>query len=140
MRADRLRILAAFLLDRVPGEHFRVGIWGQEGFARRECGTAACALGWATICFPEDGLRMDYSEAGPSGGTVVYGDTFGFDAARSFFEIPLSHATWLFATPGRRNDVARRLLAYTENPDGVFRELVERSLQGAGERAERFRA
>ena len=129
MRRDRIEELARFLLNRVPDEHFDLGAWGRKGFAEHECGTAACALGWATVCFPGDGLRMDYSEASARGGTVLYGNEVGFAAAKSFFEIPLDHATRLLATPGSREEVARRLLEYVENPDGVYRRLAEQSLE-----------
>ena len=136
MRRDRIEELARFLLNRVPDDRFDLSAWGQKGFAEHECGTAACALGWATVCFPEDGLRMDYSEASARGGTVLYGNEVGFAAARSFFEIPLDHATRLLATPGSREEVARRLLAYVNNPDGVYRSLIEQSSE-SWERRER---
>ena len=101
--------LAAFLYERVPDEHFSMRNWGQEGFAQHACGTAACAMGWATVCFADDGLAMDYTEAGPSGGTVVYGGYCGFQAAEAFFDISPARANLLFGPPGTRADVIQRL-------------------------------
>ena len=120
MRRDRLLQLAAFLM-RVPDEHFSMRNWGQEGFAQHACGTAACAMGWATVCFADDGLAMDYTAAGPSGGTVVYGEHYGFEAAAAFFDLSSREADTLFGGSGTRAQVIRwlRTMAHDGEVDHV---------------------
>ena len=126
MREDRLEKLALYLLHQVPREHFDIGVWGTPGFEAHDCGTAACALGWATVCFPGEGLRMRYDEAGRSGAVCFEGET-GFDAASRFFEIPFAHAAVLLSVPGDLEEVARRLSDYIDDPESALRRLKERA-------------
>jgi hypothetical protein len=124
LRVDRLEKLAIYLLHDVPEAGFDMSSWGQTGFAEGECGATACALGWATRCFPGEGLRM---VARDGGATVSYDGEYAYDAARRFFEIPYRHAAKLFSAPGTTEDVAHRLLAYLRDPDRLYRELREAS-------------
>jgi hypothetical protein len=52
MQKKRLLKLAD-LLDTVPVKRFTLRIWATPGFTETDCGTAACACGWATTIFPE---------------------------------------------------------------------------------------
>jgi hypothetical protein len=51
MNRERLLRLADFLEKEVPDDQFDMGQWASKE-ALGECGTAGCALGWAT-CIPE---------------------------------------------------------------------------------------
>lgn len=66
-QTDRLLRLADFL-DTVPPEQFDYNIWF-NGTALGECGTTACALGWATAIpeFQALGLELRSDEPWPSG-------------------------------------------------------------------------
>ena len=124
MREDRFEKLGQFLLHDVKLENFDVGVWGLRGFQSGACGTAACALGWATVCFPSDGLRMVFPKPSEPLGSVIYDGETGFEAAARFFEVPFEHAFRLFSTPGSSEAVAQRLLDYVADPDGTYRSLV----------------
>ena len=119
MREDRLEKLGRFLLHDVKRENFDIGAWGLRGFQSGACGTAACALGWATVCFPGEGLRMVFPKPSELLGSVIYDGETGFEAAASFFEVPFEHAFRLFSTPGSSEAVAQRLLDYIADPEGT---------------------
>lgn len=55
---ERLRLLAQFL-RLVPEERFDLMSWADSDFQTNECGTAACACGWATVIFPEFQLKKE---------------------------------------------------------------------------------
>ena len=124
MLADRLEKLAHFLEHDVRAEEFDMGTWGQRGFWEHACGTAACAMGWATVCFPGEGLRMVFPKASEWTGSVIYDGASGFEAAARFFEIPFDHALRLFGTRGSPGAVAERLLEYIGDPGGLYRRLL----------------
>ena len=120
MRVDRLEKLSKYLREDVPRSHFDTAVWARRGFEDRECGTSACALGWATICFPGEGLRLEYDDSSDCGG-VVYEGEMGFDAAARFLDIPFEHAVVLFGVPGAIDEVAQRLVDYVRDPEAVYR-------------------
>lgn len=60
----KLRTLADFLEAKVKKEWFKIHIFFEQGFEEQKCGTRACALGWATQCFP-DSLKLSYIHALP---------------------------------------------------------------------------
>lgn len=78
----RLLQLAAFL-EELPGKHFDFSVWGTEA----ECGTVACALGWAvTMPFAKRyGITLKRVLIGFAGlsfykdGNFTYGDEVGMD-------------------------------------------------------------
>ena len=53
-QARNLLKLADFLENQVPAKRFDMGDWasGPDLSTAPECGTSACALGWATVAFP----------------------------------------------------------------------------------------
>jgi hypothetical protein len=124
VREDRIEKLGRFLLHDVKHENFDIGVWGLRGFQSGACGTAAGALGWATVCFPDEGLRMVFPKASESLGSVIYDGETGFEAAARFFEIPFDHAFRIFSTPGSSEAVAQRLLDYIADPDATYWSLV----------------
>ena len=124
MREDRLAKLGLFLLHDVKSENFDIGVWGLRGFQSGARDTAAGALGWATVCFPGEGLRMVFPNPAVPRGSVTYEGTSGFYAAERFFGIPFFHAVRLFSSPGSAKTVAQRLLDYIANPAGTYWSLV----------------
>lgn len=63
-QAGRLLTLAYFLKTEVPSKQFNMKWYGrrepeQKPVCLGECGTSACALGWATEVFPEV-FRMEW--------------------------------------------------------------------------------
>ena len=51
---DRLLKLADYLENKVKDEWLNMYSWASKGFKTKTCGSTACALGWATVVFPED--------------------------------------------------------------------------------------
>lgn len=95
MHKDRLLMLAN-VLDNVTPEKFDLGCWRKQS----ECGTTACAVGWAMVtpAFNKLGLTSysyDYEE-GIHLQIPVYGEEEGFNAVMSFFDITRDVAVYLF--------------------------------------------
>jgi hypothetical protein len=120
--AKRLLKLADFL-DALPRESFNLATW----FRETDCGTVACAAGWAcTIpAFKRAGLRIAKSESPHHAPQVIptltdaAGETyFGFDACAEFFGLLMGDSYHLFGPDeyrtGRRTTpkaVAKRIRA-----------------------------
>jgi hypothetical protein len=109
MRKDRLLKLAEFL-EALPPERLDMEIWASRRFDPADCGTCACAFGWAATIpeFRELGLELDISEFGS--GSVWYQRTSGFAAAEAFFGLSIEDAKSLFGNFDRGRtpkDVAR---------------------------------
>lgn len=79
------------MLSEVPEEYFDMGIFGTRDFQNLECGSAACALGWAAVHppFVEQGLR--YIDEVP-----VYGDFRNYYAGGVFFGLTRQQCMDLF--------------------------------------------
>jgi len=111
MNRRRLRKLAKFLKESVPKKRFKMSAWGDEGFAKNKCSTSACALGWATLCFPRSGLTMRYH-----GGDleIKYQGRRGTGAAGLFFGLSSDRACSIFlgpdCTPKQKAKQIERLL------------------------------
>jgi hypothetical protein len=85
VRFDRLTLLASFLeSDCVPEAHFHLENW--------ECGTTACACGWAARIpqFKESGFKLS------SLGNPLFEEFSRWDAVMRFFELTRSQAEYLF--------------------------------------------
>ena len=102
MEKKKLLKLADFLETKIPKRGwknwFNLTEWAQAGWVEKECGTTACAMGWATICFPRSDLRLTIHEL--SYGKVVelqYKGYMGFCAAAKFFNIGENQAEFLFS-------------------------------------------
>lgn len=131
----RLEKLAAYM-DSLPegaNEHFYMGAWyrhdGDPAHAPKpgtavqenhlmDCGTTACALGWATTIpeFQNAGLRMNayVSTDGGVMGMPVFRNHEEFDAAEKFFRIDGHDSAVLFACTSVRTPKqwARHCRAY----------------------------
>jgi hypothetical protein len=101
MNKERLLRLADFLEKEVPAEQFNMERWatGEVG----QCGTMACAFGWATKIpeFASAGLKLSLTPFDDDGrevlsGNVHFHDWCGFEAARLFFDISDTQASYLF--------------------------------------------
>lgn len=96
MNVDRLTRLAA-LLDRVQaeGRGFDMAWWKHRG----DCGTVACAVGWAASDpeFQAEGLRLvgDEDDSIPQ-----FCGWTGFEAAALFFECGMHNAEGVFSPGG----------------------------------------
>lgn len=111
----RLLVLADFL-ETVPASRFHMDVWvgdDWKGAADLSCGTAACAMGWATTIpeFQQLGLRLvAFSRYGGRPQFYGYQD---FEAAVAFFRIDECDANMLFTSEPDRNEspkvVATRL-------------------------------
>ena len=85
----KLAKLADFLENEVKPEWFYLGTWASAGFAERKCGTTACAAGWATVAFPNQGFELK-TEA------ITYKGYTSIEAVAAFFDINLHAAQFLF--------------------------------------------
>lgn len=117
----RLLTLAKFLDERVPATRFNLVCWVRDqGFKQRECGTAACACGWATTIreFRKDGLSLMHNEPALKlkGGMILD----GWEAITTFFEITHTQAERLFsytaydAFASGPRDVAKRIRGFVK--------------------------
>lgn len=117
MNRARLALLAA-RLETVPEEFFSMTEWAKltggeifdKGIRKPECGTRACAAGWACSVpeFNKAGLYMVESyEFGEKKGTPKFGDSTSWHAVRQFFEIDHGLATRIFAENSTRGNTPR---------------------------------
>lgn len=124
---QKLLKLADFLEHKVKSPWFDMETWADRGFPEKKCGTTACAVGWATVCFPRSGLTLMKDDCEDSCDDddleIVYKrpghDTLSnFEACTAFFDIDHGTADYLFAPdeyPKRRQgrmSVVRRLRAF----------------------------
>lgn len=134
MQTARLLKLAKFLRTRVPVERFNMATWaGNHDISFNEemgldCGTSACAMGWATTipAFKKLGLTLkSIGRPGSCEAQLQYRDLISFDAAAEFMGLTSSQTKHLFApsyyeeypTP---SDVAARIeqLVHSTNEIG----------------------
>jgi len=104
----KLTKLANFLATKVKPKWFLLKTWASSpGFKQKECGTTACAVGWATMAFKGEGLALENIEHGEPGDPrttvvkVVYQrrgvkKLSNFDAAAAFFDIDVKSSEFLF--------------------------------------------
>lgn len=118
----RLLKLADFLEHEVKPHWFDLLSFASEGFLKRECGSTACALGWAPTCFPRSGLSLNQSFPAfrytPKGGGRRHG---GYAAAEVFFGLSDEQSSYLFSPPSYepkrrgRMAVVRRIRSFVKN-------------------------
>ncbi len=128
---QKLRKLADFLDNEVKDAWFDLGYWAKKGFLEKQCGTTACAAGWATVCFPKSGLTLcPRSAYHPRSEELVvsYGRARGIVAVMEFFGFNGETARYLFLPSeyphhrrGRRS-VAKRLREVANRKDVNVRE------------------
>lgn len=100
MNTERLLKLAE-KLDTVPEDRFDLSSWADDRFMPGDCGTTACAVGWACTIpeFNEAGLRLVYSPSGPFPQFVTSEVNYQwFTAAEKFFDLNFGEADYLFSS------------------------------------------
>lgn len=119
MNTERLLILADFL-ETVPPYLFDMDRFGRFKNEKRDCGSTACALGWATTIpsFNKEGfvaigmILSPYWERRYSA-MPYYHDREGFAAAEKFFDLDYRTTQELFGGSGTNyytpNHVAKRI-------------------------------
>lgn len=88
----RLLLLADFIVEQVPKDRFYMGSFGAYGTVTadlNECGTQACALGWATVLFRSLGVKMGVYNP-------RYKKTAGFGIAVPLFGLTRAQSVALF--------------------------------------------
>ena len=127
---QKLLKLADFLEHEVKNLWFNLETWSSIGFTEKECGTTACAAGWATVCFPRSGLSLVPNEYHDDSLEIIFKRTRttaeldyfrGQYAVEAFFDIDSGTAKYLF-DPGRyplrqrcKKSVIRRLREIANN-------------------------
>ena len=93
-------------------EDFYLGHWAVPGFKEKECGTTACALGWATTIFPRslrlsipDHIDKDELCSDDIGVRHVQSGEKGYDAAKEFFGISMVETDSIFNPSNYYEDV-----------------------------------
>ena len=121
MQVKRLLKLADFLVsDAIQDAWFDMGTWASRGWKQRECGSAACAFGWATACFPKSGLKLIQSYDSDLPGILYTSngkEYLNIDAAVAFFGLSSEQADNLF------------LSGYYHNGENTTREQVARRIR-----------
>lgn len=125
MNKERLLRLADFLEKDIPREKFNLDVWCSGEWY--ECGTTACACGWATQIpeFAEAGFKLIPFRCEVDGeryfsSDLYFQESYGFDAVTDFFSIHRDSARYLFYNQsypedGRSlNDVVARIRNYVE--------------------------
>lgn len=111
MNKRRLLTLARFLETKVPADKFNMGHWmmvqnGETLSCQKagDCGTAACAIGWAATipAFAEAGLKIRPAWRFSSYGVVAFAGEIEFEAVAAFFDISEPEAEHLFYAPNYR--------------------------------------
>jgi len=99
----RLRKLADFIETQVEDKWFNMRIIADQGFDLRECGTAACCLGWTPTCFPRSGIELvRVSEDRSYDGELMYElevrykGMEGFAAGAAFYGLTMKETGYLF--------------------------------------------
>ena len=92
---ERLLKRADFLATEVPRKHFDMGTFGDGDFKHEACGSAGCALGWATVLFPRS-LRLQNYDGRMA--DVIHRKTgrLDFHAAEEFFGLGFDETLDLF--------------------------------------------
>lgn len=79
------------VLENIPEDQFDLGEW--------ECGTKACAIGWAArdAWFQDQELHLTASDP-------IFKNLFGWDAVENFFQISKNQAVYLFSINSYKED------------------------------------
>lgn len=89
----RLLKLADFLEKRVPSKRFNLNHFADWDFKPKKCGTTACALGWASVCFPKNIMTCGNGIRLINTNYEYYRD---FGAAEHFFQLTYEESSFLF--------------------------------------------
>ena len=110
-----------------------MGNWGTQGFKEKECGTTACAAGWATVAFPKGGLVLVDTDGGADL-AIEYrrrgrSALDSYVAVAAFFDIDVDASDFLFNPDCYEDNSKRHVVArirkmvktgqYTDEDDDV---------------------
>jgi hypothetical protein len=121
MHKERLLKLANFL-ETVEPERFDLSTWSDSNFTPEKCDTAACACGWATVIFKDEGFTLYNS-------MPMYNDDknrrsyISWKAVQAFFDITNDGAEYLFCNSSYEDDgtspleVSERIRRFTNGKD-----------------------
>lgn len=114
----KLLKLATFL-DKLAPKKFEIGAWKSEVCKTKDdCGTVACAAGWAIQAKIFDGMKFGncYGISFPK-----YKKYEDFEALENYLSIPSCDTEFLFSNMnyirGNKNDVATRIRSYVNDPN-----------------------
>lgn len=93
MRKDRLLKLANFL-ETLPKEGLDMRKWSEA--MTPSCGYRACAIGWATTIFKDEGFHMEKSDSIYPSFYPVCDSNYGWEAVWVFFDLSWQQAESLF--------------------------------------------
>lgn len=143
---NRLRKLGMFLITDVPKSKFDMDYIFLMDENKKltdkvsaSCGTAACAMGWATTVFPKE-LKIDsFDPMQPSGRpTIEYGICHvpsgkrDFAAAAVFFGLMMSEVSYLFGADANRGKSAARIgvkiLRFCRKKEKSLQPVAEKSM------------
>lgn len=86
----RLLKLADFIVEQVPKEKFDMSSFGLANGPIDSCGSAGCALGWATVLFRRLGVAI-------LGGAPRYKDLTGYGVGVTLFGLTYGQSEELFS-------------------------------------------
>jgi len=86
---EKLKKLANFLKN-VSQDRFNLSLWATHEFAEDNCYSQACAIGWASILFPNSGLMIIKNQP-------HFRHYTQWEAVSKFFEISINDACKLFS-------------------------------------------
>ena len=96
MRKDRLKKMADFLETQVKSKWFNLRIVASRGFSNRECGSAACVMGWTPAVFPNSGAELFDDNSGDDHPyDFRYNGKSDFEAAELFYGLDEKQTHWL---------------------------------------------
>ena len=125
METERLLKLADFIEEVVPENRFDMHhfLGTNDDFPEEdihpdqleaECGTSACAAGWATLLFKKEGLKLAQEPYGQMW-NPAFEEYEGYDALSIFFNIDITDASCIFGSNPRTTkeeaDLIRRYVA-----------------------------
>lgn len=104
-QASNLNVLQNFMDSPIPKSRLDMNLWQQDGFSANDCGTRACALGWACTIpqLQAQGLRMRKARThyGDSVSTPCIAEATGaLDSARKLFGLKEEESLYLFQQNG----------------------------------------
>jgi len=132
---ERLLKLADFLEHDVPSKQFNLQDWVLGSGGVNDCGTVACACGWAAISPKFRGLIAEYGDRGV-GIVCTRTKTEDIDAAVDYFHITETQGEYLFygesypSAGGGRMAVVKRIRKFVKDKQIKGNGLYARQVLG----------
>ena len=119
----RLLKLADFLEKEVKPNWFNLNRWADYGWKEKECGTTACAVGWATAIpsFRKAGLKLNNFR------DPIFKKSTNWNAVKKFFDLPSRYdADYLFSIfayrdeKSSKSDVIKRIRKFVKDDKKLY--------------------